>query len=466
MLTPRLQVTFNGPQDLPVGEPANYQLEVLNDDRINLNGLLLRMDVPKGVSVSKSQPNQGSISAEKDSDGSTMLTWQFDSLASGQKAIAPMQLTANSPRNFAVAMEWTVMPITGDAALKVRAPRLELALEGPSEVTFGQPNTYRLHLRNAGDAPADNVQVNLTAGQYGSSSTNAGTIAPGQQEVVDIELTFNQKGSIQIEANATAAGNLSSKTQIGVLVRKPDLSVHVEAPSLVYHGKATKYLVQVRNSGDAPAANVQASLDLPAGAKPASLPPGARLNGQQVSWPIALLSAGDAKTFEFAVDLQAEGANLAQVSCADALGSTAKSSCRTELRAVADLKLLVSDPIAPAPVGSEVVYELQITNRGSKAATDVRVIAQFSEGIEPKRGEGHDHRVVPGQVFFEPIQSIGPNATTTLRVIAIASQNGTHRFRAEVRSAGTEVKLVQEESTEYLQTNSKIAAPPSGNVFR
>lgn len=466
MLTPRLQVTFNGPQDLPVGEPANYQLEVLNDDRINLNGLLLRMDVPKGVSVAKSQPNQGSISAEKGADGSTMLTWQFDALASGQKAIAPMQLTAESPRNFAVAMEWTVMPITGDAALKVRSPRLEMALEGPSEVTFGQANTYRLHLRNAGDAPAENVQVNLTAGEYGSSSTNAGTIAPGQQEVVDIELTFNQKGSIQIEAKANASGNLSSQTKIGVLVRKPELSVQVEAPSLVYHGNATKYLVQVRNSGDAPASNVQASLQLPAGAKPASLPPGARLNGQQVNWPISDLPAGEAKNYEFAINLQSEGANVAQVTCADASGTSAKSSCQTELKAVADLKLLVSDPIAPAPVGSEVVYEMQITNRGSKAASDVRVIAQFSEGIEPRRGEGHGHRIVPGQVFFDPISTIGPGATLKLRVVAVASKSGTHRFRSEVRSSGTEIKLVQEESTEYLQTNSKIAAPHGGKIYR
>lgn len=466
MLTPRVQVVLEGPKDLPVGTPADYQVVVRNDDRIDLEGLMLRLEVPKGVKVAKRQPSIGSVDFERQQDGSSMLTWQFEKLASGQRATAPVQFIAQDPRNFAVAMEWTLMPVFGDTNVSVKAPRLELALEGPSEVKYGIPHTYRLHLRNAGDAPAENVVVNLTAEAYGSSSSEIGTIEAGKQETVDIELTFNQKGTIKIAAAANATGNLASNTAINVLVRKPELTAFIQAPQLVYHGNATKYLVQIRNSGDANADNLRASLELPAGATPASVPKGALLNGQVINWPVSNLPAGEAKQFEFYVNLKAEGQNVVKLSCFDGAGGVASANTSTLVQAVADLKLFVSDPVAPAPVGSEVVYELQITNRGSKAARDVRVIAQFSEGIEPNRGEGHSHRVMPGQVYFDPISAIGAGKTVKLKVAALAARGGTHRFRVEVRSAETEVKLVQEESTQYLETASRIAAPPNANMIR
>ena len=139
----------------------------------------------------------------------------------------------------------------------------------------------------------------------------------------------------------------------------------------------------------------------------------------------------------------------------------------TQVAAITDLKLFVNDPIAPAPVGGEVVYELTLTNRGSKAASNVKVVAQFSEGIEPVRGEGQPARVIPGQTLFEPIGRIGAGETVRLKVIAQAAAAGTHRFRVEVRSDDSEVRLVQEESTQYLEGASRLAAPPTaGSLLR
>ncbi len=84
--------------------------------------------------------------------------------AAYQNASAPMALTAKAPRNFAVAMEWTLLPKSGEAEFEVRQARLELALEGPSEAEFGVANNYRLHVRNPGTASAKNVKVKLGAG--------------------------------------------------------------------------------------------------------------------------------------------------------------------------------------------------------------------------------------------------------------------------------------------------------------
>ena len=137
------------------------------------------------------------------------------------------------------------------------------------------------------------------------------------------------------------------------------------------------------------------------------------------------------------------------------------------VEAIADLKLVVNDPIAPAPVGGTVTYEMSITNRGSRAATNVRAVAQFSDGIEPVQADGAQHRIVTGQVIFEPLARIEAGETKVLRVQAKAGAAGTHRFRAEVRSDESDLRLVQEETTQYLDSASRIATPSnSGKVVR
>jgi hypothetical protein len=91
-----------------------------------------------------------------------------------------------------------------------------------------------------------------------------------------------------------------------------------------------------------------------------------------------------------------------------------------------------------------------VANRGSKAAENVRVLAQFSEGIEPLRIEGHAGRIVPGQALFDQLAQIAPKQTVTLKVICQASKNGVHRFRAAVQSPASQEDLLEEGSTRFV----------------
>ncbi len=466
MESPHVQVSLNGPADLPIGTPAKYEIVVRNDDAIDLKGLILRLDIPAGVQVQPQRPTHGQFEVEQAADGLTMLTWGFEHLTAGKTATAPMQLVASSAKNFAVAMEWTLMPIAGASHMSVTAPRLELALEGPAEVLFAQPNVYRLHVRNPGTASANNVAVRLSAEPYGSSAAQVAHIAPGEEEVIDVELTFNERGAIQINAQAREQSGLSSETTISVLVRQPVISSQMIATESIYHGSPAECRVRLSNSGDADANNLQARMQLPRGASLISAPSGAKLTGSELNWPVGKLVAGSSEEFLVQLSLTNEGENLHQFSCSNASGLKATAEATTHVAAITDLKLFVNDPVAPAPVGGEVVYELTLTNRGTKAATNVKVVAQFSEGIEPIRGEGHSSRVVPGQTLFDSIERINAGESIKLKVVAQAAASGTHRFRVEVRSDESEVRLVQEESTQYLEGARRIATPAARSTLR
>ena len=92
-----------------------------------------------------------------------------------------------------------------------------------------------------------------------------------------------------------------------------------------------------------------------------------------------------------------------------------------------------------------------ITNRGSKAARDVSVIAQFSDGVEPSDASGQAFRKIPGQIVFDPITEIAAGQTVELKVKAMADAAGSHRFRVEVRCDDIDTRLSAEETTKFFK---------------
>ena len=138
-------------------------------------------------------------------------------------------------------------------------------------------------------------------------------------------------------------------------------------------------------------------------------------------------------------------------------------SLATRVESIAALVLTVSDPPAPAPIGTDLTYESVIRNRGSKEATDVRAIAQFSHGIEPQRSEGQSGEVMTGQVLFDAIPRIGAGQEVRIKVIAQADRPGHHRFRTEIRSGDT--VLVAEEATHYMSPKGERVSRRSSETL-
>lgn len=464
MRSTQIHVGLNGPPSVEVGVPQLYHLVVANQDQVKLSGLIVRLDIPAGVQVQPQTATLGRAELENVSDGSVLVTWSFEGLSPGQQASVPLHLTTQSPNNFDMSLEWTFHPVTGSIPVEVRSPRLELALEGPNDVNYGQANTYRLHVSNQGSADATDVTAKLSAQQFGSSSIQIGTIAAGASETIDVELVFNEAGKIVIAADVTAQGEVAANAQTQVQVRQALLELLMEAPEMAYHGSAVPYKLVVKNSGDAVASQSKVVVTLPTGAKLDSTPSATSLDNGSLTWNVPDVRPGASAELTFQLSLSREGENQLVAHCTSPSGKSAQTSIATLVKAVTDLKLVVSDPSAPATVGGEVQYELTLLNRGSKTVEQVSVAAMFSRGIEPKRAEGHRHQVMPGQVRFEPITRIEPGETVTLRVVALAEAAGMHRFRAEVNTADADVKLVQEESTEFLESIRRTATVNSGSA--
>jgi len=457
-----LRVDTIGPETIVLGEEARYIVRVTNQSNTEAKQVLVRAAIPDTVRLGSTEASDGTARAEQGAQGVRLLTWTMDSLKPLTERELRLNLIPLTNRPFELAVEWSLLPISSSAHIKVQQPMLEIALSGPSEIIYGETRAYTVVLTNPGTGDAKSVSVYVSMGAAVADTLDVGTIPAGGSRKLDVEVAARQAGAMQIVATASGDNNLRAQASEQILVQRANIQIEAVGPALKFTSSVGTYQVRVANAGDAQAKKVQAIVYLPAGVKYVRGIENATEGDDSVSWQLGELAPGTERVYRFYCELNAEGNALFRFAAREGSGLQATSDVTTSVEAVADLKLTVNDPKGPIPVGEEATYEIKITNRGSKAATQVQVVAQFSEGIEPVTAEGLRADIVPGQVIFQPILRIAPDETATLTVKAKAQSEGNHVFRAEVKCNDPETRLVAEDTTKFFgDDNLRFPSRPS-----
>jgi hypothetical protein len=374
-----------------------------------------------------------------------------------------LRLTASRSGTYNLDVDWTLLPQKSVAKVQVREPRLDLTIDGPDEVIYGQSQTYTVRVLNPGDGTAANVVFTLSPDSATPQTQRIGDIPPGKEAQFDVELTAHDLGDLKIHGLASGDLELRAEAAKTIRVATANLEVVLTGPELKYQHVEAMYSLQVQNAGSATSEKIVATLRIPAGVKYLGGIDQAVVQGDALKWEIAALPPGATRDYEFRCGMATTGEHVIAFDCEGTAAGNAKVMIATQVESIADLVLLVNDPAAPAPVGSEVIYEILIRNRGSKEATDVRVVSQFSHGIEPQRLEGQSGKLATGQVVFDAIPRIGAGQEVRMTVVAKADSAGHHRFRTEVRSGDT--MLVAEEATHYMSPQSqRVSRRSSSNT--
>jgi uncharacterized repeat protein (TIGR01451 family) len=319
-------------------------------------------------------------------------------------------------------------------------------------------------LTNPGNGVAENVKIDLmppSGGEEAVTTHPIGDLLPGESKTVEVELTAQEAGKLFVKAAATAEGGLTCNASKEIFCRKPELEVDWRGPDTKYAGTAATYFFRVRNPGTAPAENVTVQVVLPEGAEFTSASEGQSYDAKRrtVEWQVGTLSAGDDSYMELKCLVNTPGANQFRITAAASTSNlSAEKLAETNVVALADLKLEVTDPSGPVAVGEPAVYEIRVLNRGANAAQDVNIVALFSKGIEPEHVEGGTYTVADGRVTFRTIDELLAGREILLRVRARALQAGTHVFRAEVLCRDLEIQLAAEETTRFYSDDSPSQA--------
>lgn len=442
--SPQLVVNASGPQAVTVGKPAAYQVEVKNDSQTTADGVEVRIGLPEWVQVSGGEGSRGDAKQEKDAAGRQWLVWSLTEIAGGATEQLSLELMVRQNQPFELALQWTARPTAVAAEIAVREPQVAVRLEGPSDLLFGEQKTFTLHVSNPGTGDAENVLVEVSSGGGSPNRLEVGQLAAGQQKQIPFTVAANTPGEMEIRATATGDSGLSTEAVSRVLVHKAELQVAIDVPPLKFAGAESTYQVAVANIGDAVAEDVILGITLPEGAKYIGGLDGAAKAGDGLTLKIGNLAPNSEKVFDVRCVLTLAGENHFEIAARGKADLAASESAVTQVEAISDLKLSVSEPTGPVPVGGEAVYEVRLVNRGTKAAEKVKVVVQFAQGIEPVETEGGVASVSNGQAIFQPLPQVAAGEEVVLRVKAKGEAAGRHAFRVEVKAGDPEIKLVSE----------------------
>ena len=453
---PLIVSNVEGPRSILVGREATYRITLENSGEVSARSLAVEIRIPEWAEIVEASPSSGKV--VRNATGETgIFNWSLEELGSRSTQSLTVKLIPRSGQPLNLSVAWTQAPIAAQTMVEVQEPKLEISIGGPEEVLFNQGQRFQLTVKNPGTGVAENVSLQLIppgGDEQSASSHTLGNMGPGETKLIELELTAREAGELLMKASASAVGGLHCEAAKKVVCLKPELEIDWRGPAEKYAGTEASYYLRLRNPGTAATDAVELQVKIPQGVQLISASEGYSLDNESstISWRVSSIAPGGAEFLQIRCQVDQAGMNrfdmLAQTEDGE-LRNT--NEIQTNVIAVADLKLTVTDPQGPVPVGEGVVYEIRIRNRGTTDAQNVSVVGLFSEGIDPESVEGAEFSVRDGRVSITPINIFPAGQELALKIRAKASKEGTHVFRAEVTCQDLDIKLAAEETTKFYE---------------
>jgi len=263
-----------------------------------------------------------------------------------------------------------------------QTPTLQLSKRAPEEVRIGRPATFTLMVKNSGNVIARQVQVidSVPNGTQfvGSQPTtepdnngllvwDLGDIPPGNERVIQIQLTPESEGEIGSVASVTFAAVAGVRT----LATEPKLALNHNVSSSVLLGDQFAVQLQITNNGSGIAEKVLLEADLPANVKCAA--------GSQIVADIGNLAPGKSQTID--LPLQAIEPGQGQI----ALRVMSEDEMLVEQNidfavSAPELKVAIEGPTKRF-IERQARFVMKVENVGSAPATNVDLVAQLPKGF-------------------------------------------------------------------------------------
>ncbi len=270
---PKLEMRLIGPREVAYGKNQKYQLEIANNGNGPAEAVAITL-MP--VSAAAGLPSTHSLGA----------------FPAGKKIALEIALTPRQKDGLAVRVDLHnegKMCARLDEKILVRKAELEMIADGPNMQYVGTVATYRIRLRNTGNADAKNVKVaakipaqaKYLAAEDGGKLIEADGRAvwtldaiPAQSEkIIELKCELVQAGFNRIDVETTADDQIQVSTAAGTNVEAmADLTLEVVDPTgPVPVGKDAVYQIRIRNRGSKQAEGVEAVAYFSQGIEPVSV---------------------------------------------------------------------------------------------------------------------------------------------------------------------------------------------------
>jgi uncharacterized repeat protein (TIGR01451 family) len=147
-----------------------------------------------------------------------------------------------------------------------------------------------------------------------------------------------------------------------------------------------------------------------------------------------------------------EGEVLATATASAYCAEPVTDSIRTTVTGIAAPHLEVVDLEDPVEIGGTTTYVITVTNEGSAADNNVRIVCSLDDKVQYVSSAGATPGSVMGKtVSFAPLRSIEPKTKATWRVIIRGGQPGDVRFKVAMHTDQLSLPVEVTEATHIYQ---------------
>jgi uncharacterized repeat protein (TIGR01451 family) len=445
--TPSITLKKIAPPEIQVGKPATFEIHVQNVGQVAAHQVIVKEDIPRGVRLMDTAP-------PADTRGTSLL-WELGTLQPGdsrQIKVQYLPMTEGDIGSVAVAA------FQAQASVRTVCTRPQLAVEqaAPERVLIGQSFTVRIRLSNPGTGVATKVvlEEDVPEGFRHPSGQaleyEVGSLRPGESRDLDLTLQAAKPGVWDNMLVVRGEGNLAVEKSVQVEIVAPQLDLAMAGPTRRYLERQATYAVSIANPGTATAQDVKIVGRLPKGMKFVA----ANNEGQYdpkthaVVWALAELPPGQRGEVQLTTLPVETGEQKIVVEGKGDLDVAAQAEQAVTVEALAELAFEIADKADPIEVDGETLYEVKVTNKGSKTATNIRLTAIFPSDMKPTAGDGPARAdVADRQVVFEPLARLNPREQAVFRIQAQGLKPGDQRIQVQIVSDDSPTPVTKEEST-------------------
>lgn len=445
--SPALKIEKRGPAEARVGQPCRFVVTVRNTGNQIAENVVLRDEVPAGARLIETVPTASQEAGQ--------IIWKLGALAPGEQR--SVELRVSPERQGPLG---SVATVSFDASASAKTictkPELAIRLSAPAKVLVGKKQPLKVEIHNPGTGAATNVVLveevpqNMRHEAGPSLEFEVGSLAPGETRQLDLMLTAEQAGSVVNRLTASADGNLRVEQTVAFEVVAPSLTLALDGPKRRYLERPASYTVNIDNPGSAPAKDVRIVTQLPSGMKFVSANNLGEYDAEthSVYWSLAELPEGERGAVKLTALPVTAGEHTLRVQGEADNGLKTSESQNIVVEGVVSLAFDVRDRQDPIEIGSDAVYDVIVTNEGTKPATAVRVTVDAPAGMEVVDAQGKvEHRVAEGRVVFAPIPTLKPGEKFPYRIRLRGIQPGDQRVSVAVESDDLQQPIRREEST-------------------
>jgi len=448
--TPQLSIQKTAPEEIQVGKPAVFRVEVKNTGSVAAQNVEIRDQIPEGTRLIDTKP-----SASRGERGE--LVWNLGKIEPGGGESVEMQVMPTAEGEIGSV---ATVVFSASASMRTRAtkPQLALNVAAPQTIMIEGQMTLSITVSNPGSGVATHVVLEehvppcLQHPAGAELEYEVGDLAPNESKSIELQLTAVRPGQAANLLIARADAVEPVKKQLPIEVVAPQLKIEMAGPRNRYLERQATYEVAVSNPGTAPARDVRIVAELPSGLKFVSANNNGHYDPQTrtVQWALAELPIGETAPVQLTTLPVEIGRHAVQLSSTAEKALTVKEEEQILVDGIAAIRFEVVDVQDPIEGGGETVYEVRVLNQGSKETTQMCLAAELAPGLAGVAAEGPDSlgsRVQGNYLIFDPLPKLSPKVDVTYRIRVKGRAPGDQRIRVQLTAAELQSPVTKEEST-------------------